>query len=82
VRSDGRRPGQIDVSLPMPAAHERRVEIRMTPREWDDMASVKYGDADLAAQEVRASLLRLRPGQRYLLFGQYELVPSTTIPTD
>ena len=50
----------------------------MTPEQWDNMASVKWGDFDSAAQEVRNSLLGLRVDEGYLHFGQYELFGSTS----
>jgi hypothetical protein len=70
--------GHIEVLLPMPGGHERGVTILMTPDQWDDMASVMWGNFDDAAQAVRRSLLTLRGKDRYLVFGDYALNPSPT----
>lgn len=60
------------------------VEILMTRNEWDLMVTIPHGDFDLAAQAVRSTLLGLRDDERFLIFGDYELVPSTapTLPID
>jgi hypothetical protein len=56
----------------------------MTPDEWDYMVTIPWGDFDSAAQGVRKSVLGLRGQERFLVYGQYELVPSTTaeLPVD
>jgi len=56
----------------------------MTPDEWDDMVTGPWGDFDLAAREVRKMVLGLQDHERFLVYGQYEMVPSTTpdLPVD
>ena len=48
------------------------------------MVTIPFGDFDAAAQEVRATVLRMEELERYLVYGQYELVPSATadLPVD
>jgi hypothetical protein len=52
------------------------VEIVMTEDEWDDLVSIMWGDVEPAAQHVRELVLRQRRGGRYLVYSQYDLVPS------
>jgi hypothetical protein len=56
----------------------------MTDDEWDDTVTVMWGSFDDAAREVRERILGLQPDERFLLYGQYELVPSATerLPVD
>lgn len=77
-------PGRIEVAVENPGGSTRMVEILMTRDEWDDMVSIPWGDFDLAAQEVRKAVLGLRDHERFLVYGQYELVPSATprLPAD
>jgi len=77
-------PGRLQVSLVTSDGSTKDVEILMTHQEWDDMVTIPWGDFDGAAQEVRRSLLGLRNDERFLIFGDYELVPSEieTLPVD
>ena len=77
-------PGRIEVVLANSDGSSRVVEILMTRNEWDQMVTIPHGDFDLAAQAVRNVLLRLRPDEGFLIFGDYELIPSTasTLPID
>lgn len=77
-------PGRIEVTLPDMDGRERVIEIRMTPRQWDNlMVGVMWGGFDDAAEEVRRNLLDAGERQ-YLIFGDYELNASATteIPAD
>jgi hypothetical protein len=78
-------PDRIEVRLPsMGGGAARVVEIVMTREEWDEWVSVAWGAFKPAAQQVRDTLLRLGPGQEFLVYGQYELVASPTpeLPED
>jgi hypothetical protein len=77
-------PGRIEVTVGYPDASTRTVQILMTRRQWDDMVTIPFGDFDAAAQEVRATVLGMEEHERYLVYGQYELVPSATpdLPVD
>lgn len=77
-------PGRIEVRLESPDGSTRAVELVMTPDEWDEMVTIPWGDFDSAAQEVRKAVLDLRHHERYLVYGDYELVPSATadLPVD
>jgi len=65
-------PGRLVVTFES-AGVLREAEIHMTPDQWDDMWEVMWGSLDDAVSEVRHSLLSLKPGERYLVFGEYEL---------
>lgn len=71
-------PGRIEVTLDRPDGLSAVVEVLMSSDEWDEMVSIPWGDFDLAAQEVRKAILGLQHGQRFLVYGQYELVASTS----
>ncbi len=77
-------PGRIDVTLPERRGRPRSVEIRMTPDEWDDIASVAVGSFHDAAQMVREQLLGMRDGDKFLVYGQYDLtpLPAPELPID
>ncbi len=78
------RPGRIEVTWPRSGEPVRTVELVITRSEWDDLVAIPYGDFDLAAAEVRRSVLALEADQPYLVYGTYELVPSQTpaLPPD
>jgi hypothetical protein len=77
-------PGRLEVTLPKPDGSARLGEILMTPGEWDEMVTIPWGDFDSAAQAVRTAILALRHHERFLVYGQYELVPSASpdLPVD
>jgi hypothetical protein len=77
-------PGRIEVTLAPPDASTTTFEILMTHSQWDDMVTIPFGDFDAAAREVRATIMRMEEHERFLVYGQYELVPSTTpqLPVD
>ena len=52
------------------------VEIVMTQDEWDDLVSIMWGDVEPAAQHVRELVLGRPRGRRYLVYSQYNLMPS------
>jgi hypothetical protein len=52
------------------------VEIVMTQDEWDDLVSIMWGDVEPAAQHVRELALNQPRHQRYLVYSQYNLMPS------
>jgi hypothetical protein len=56
----------------------------MTPREWDEMVSIPFGDFTPAADEVRKSVLGLQDDEAFLVYRHCELVPSATaaLPVD
>ncbi len=77
-------PGRVVVTQAHADEPDRVVEIVMTHREWDDMASVIFGDADSAAAHVRDVVGSLGSEDRYLVYETYDLVPSATpeLPDD
>jgi hypothetical protein len=77
-------PGRIEVTLTYPDASARTVEILMTRRQWDDMVTIPFGDFDAAAQEVHATVQRMQEHERFLVYEQYDLIPSATpnLPVD
>lgn len=80
----GAAPGLIVVTFKNPGHPARVAEIVMTRREWDQMASVAWGDPDRAAQYVKGMVLGLQPHERFLVYESYDLVPSATaeLPVD
>jgi hypothetical protein len=77
--------GRIEVTLASQGeAPARVVGIVMTPEEWEDLASVAWGDFGSAARQVRSDVLGLRHHERFLVYHQYELVASATaeLPVD
>lgn len=77
-------PSRIRVDFETPPGSTRVVDILMTDDEWDDTVSIRWGSFEDAAREVRERILGLQPDERFLLYGQYELVPSATehLPVD
>jgi hypothetical protein len=63
---------------------DRVVTIVMTPREWDDIASVAIGDSDAAAAQVTTWIRELPADQPFLVYTAYELEGSATaeLPPD
>lgn len=70
-------PGEIEVRFTQ-GTSKRRVTVLMTAGEWDEMASVKWGDPDYALADVKHTVSTLEPGCPYAVYGDYELEPSTT----
>lgn len=52
------------------------VEIVMTRDEWVDLVSIPWGELEPAVQHVRGLVLSQPPGQLYLCYDCYDLVPS------
>ncbi|QWZ08644.1 hypothetical protein KRR39_01915 [Nocardioides panacis] len=71
-------PGRIEVTVPNPEGSAKAVEILMTPGQWDELVTVPWGDFDSAAREVRKAVLGVSHHERFLVYAQYELVPSAT----
>ena len=75
-------PGRIRVSVPQAGRGHRTVVIVMTPAEWEDMFTVAYGSFDSALDRVKQTLLALKPHERFAVYADYGLEPSTaaTLP--
>lgn len=56
----------------------REIEIVLTREEWDDIVEITFGDIGSAVEYVRGMVEKQPPGQRYLVHGMYDLVPSST----
>lgn len=69
-------PGRIEVAVKDTRDQAVLVEILMTRDEWDAMVTISWGDFDTAAQEVRRALLTRSYHERYLIYGDYQLVAS------
>ena len=71
----------IDVLVPRDGCHERAVVV-VEPDERDSMVSISWGCSfDAAVAEFQRVLQSLRPAQRYAVYAQYRLEPSTTPTT-
>ena len=77
-----RAPGRIRVAVPQAGRGHRTVVIVMTPAEWEDMFTVAYGSFDSAVDRVKQTLLALKPHERFAVYADYRLEPSTaaTLP--
>jgi hypothetical protein len=66
------------------AGAPRSVEILMSRRQWEEMVIIPFADFATAAERVKAAILGLRDGERFLVYENYDLVPSTTpdLPLD
>lgn len=75
-------PGRIRVSVPLAGRAHRMVVIVMTPAEWEDMFTVAHGSFDSALDRVKQTLLAMKPHERYAVYADYGLEPSTadTLP--
>lgn len=69
--------GRIEVALPQDGGGGQ-VVIVMTPDEWDDMVSVRWGSFDDAVRDVLRTLRRLGPAEHYAVYSQYRLRGSAT----
>lgn len=69
--------GQVEVWVTR-GRDRRRVVVVMTAEEWDEMASVRWGDADDALADVKRTVSSLGAEHPYAVYGDYELEPSTT----
>lgn len=58
------------------AAPHGEVVVVMTPREWEEMAGITWGDFDSAVEDVKRTLLRLQPHQGFAVYQDYQLNPS------
>jgi len=54
----------------------------MTPAEWEDMFTIASGSSDSALDRVKQTLLALKPRERFAVYADYGLEPSTaeTLP--
>ncbi len=66
------------VTFPDSAGALRSVEIVMSHDEWVAMVSVVHADFAPAAERVRAAIRGLRDDERFLVYENYDLVPSAT----
>jgi hypothetical protein len=66
------------VAVPPRRGSGRHVLIVMAPDEWDDMAGVMWGNFDDAVEDVKRTLLTLRPEDRFAVYSDYRLEPSTS----
>ena len=71
-------PGRIRVSVPQSGRGRRTVVIVMTPAEWEDMFTVAHGSVDSALDRVKQTLLSMKPHERFAVYADYGLEPSTT----
>jgi len=71
-------PGGIEVSFERPDGAGQSVEIRMTPRSWDDFIITMYGTGDPSVTTIEAKVLATPIGKRYLIFDNYDWVPHET----
>ncbi len=69
--------GRIEVSLPDDRGGGQAV-IVMSQDEWDDMVGVMWGSFADAVSDVKRSLQRLQPHERFAVYSQYRLEGSTT----
>lgn len=70
-------PGEIEVRLTQGGVM-RRIVVLMTAAEWDEMASVMWGDADDALADVKRTVSSLGLEFPFAVYGDYELEPSMT----
>jgi hypothetical protein len=72
-------PGRIEVVLP---GSGRRVEVVMTPREWDEMWSIAWGNLGDAIADVQRMLVGLDPEEGFAVYTDYQLEgsPTPTLP--
>lgn len=77
-------PGRIFVTLEERGRSAWVVEILMTRRDWENMATVAWGDPDGAAQYIKKRVLALRRHERFLVYETYDLGASATaeLPVD
>lgn len=71
-------PARIRVDFADSSGATRAVDLLITADEWDETVTVMWGSFDDAAGQVRERILGLQQEERFLLYGQYELVASTT----
>ncbi|RYB96182.1 hypothetical protein EUA06_00935 [Nocardioides glacieisoli] len=71
-------PGRIRVSVRQAGGGCRTVVIVMTPAEWENMFTVAHGSFDSAFDRVKQTLLAMKPHERFAVYADYGLEPSTT----
>ena len=69
-------PGRIQVLLPDGHKGGEAV-IVMTADQWDEMCGVMWGSVSDAVNDVKRTLLALRPNEHFTVYCQYRLEPST-----
>ncbi len=76
-------PGRIELTVGSSTAPARKVQILMTPSQWDDMVTIPFGDFDAAAAWLKRTVLR-PPHEPFLVYDCYDLHPSPTpeLPDD
>ena len=75
-------PGRIRVSVPQAGHGHRTVTVVMTPADWENMSRVAHGNFESALDRVKQTLLALKPHERFAVYADYGLEPSTaeTLP--
>lgn len=74
------RPGLVRVMLPDGGGGERVVHLVMTEQEWCDLAVIEGDDRDAVIGYVVESLREMPPACHYLVYWQYSLAASRTVP--
>jgi hypothetical protein len=72
-------PGRIEVALPPNGGTSGRVQMVMTPDEWNEMEGVMFGNFDDALQDIKQTLLELGPDEKLVVYEQYRLMPSSAV---
>jgi hypothetical protein len=78
-------PGRLEVTVNRPETPVRTVEVLLTEDQWGEMVGVAWGGfGPELRQHVRDTVLRVRPPDRFLVYEDYDLVPSATpdLPPD
>ena len=70
------------MQVPLAGRGHRTAVIVMTPAEWEDMSSDGYGSFEAAFDGVKQTLLALKRHERFAVYADYRLEPSTaaTLP--
>lgn len=72
-------PGGIEVTFAQSLGRTRSVEVVMSPRDWDQVISIMYGDGDPASTAIKAKVLSVPEGTPYLVYDNtYDWQPSET----
>lgn len=76
--------GLLTVYPDRPGGGSREIVIVMTPDEWDALVSITWSDVNAAATWVGKVMRELAREDRFLVYEQYDLVPSRTrnLPPD
>lgn len=85
-----RRHGEVEVAPSgrlqfTPTASDRRIEIVMTPDEWEDTVSVGWGELEGPARHLLETAERASADQSFLVYDGHHVEPSALpeiVPTD